>query len=82
MISSRTSRKFQNAKNLRKWQDLMDVCAASVVGGSCWRPTLCTFTLCYGKESTVGTMRIGVHSITWFQGGKEKIYFNPNIEGG
>ena len=60
----------------------MDVCAASVVGGICWRPNLCVFTLSYRKESTVGTMRIGVHSIPWFQATKKKIYFSPNLGGG
>ena len=57
----------------------MDVCAASIAGGTCWRSTLCAFTLCYGKESTVDTMRIGAHSIPWFQGAKKQIYFNPNL---
>ena len=60
----------------------MDVCAASVVGGTSWRPTLCAFTLCYGKESTVDTMRIGAHSIPWFQGAKKQIDFNPNLRRG
>ena len=53
----------------------MDVCLASVVGGTCWRPTLRALTLYYGKESTVGTIRIGVHSITWFKEAKEKYLF-------
>ena len=82
MTSSTTSKNFQNAKNLRKWQDLIDVCEASILGGTCWRPTLCAFTLCYGKESIVGTVRIGVNSIHFFQGEKKKIYFKPNLVGG
>ena len=77
MTSTNTSRKSQNAKNFRKWQGLVDMCAASVVGDICWGATLSAFafTLSYGKESTVGTMRTGVHSIPWFQGAKKKDLF-------
>ena len=62
-------------QKIKKWQDLMDLETASVVGGTCWRPTFCAFTLCFGNESIVGAVRIGVHSIPWFQGPKTKELF-------
>lgn len=49
MAPSNTSQNTQTPKLKKKNGGVMDVCAASVFEGACWKPSLGAHALCQGR---------------------------------